>query len=280
MPLNPHAPSDMPGSAWNSFSGMREYSDCSAEGTGIENIGEPNVTYSDPKIKELRRAYYAAVSYADQQLGRVIQELHLLGLADNTIIVFLGDHGWQLGEHSEWTKETNFEIAHRVPLMLHIPGVIDSYMASDKLVELVDIFPTLVEAAGFDPMSKCPSYSRNVSLCREGSSLLNLVSNPEGWKGSIFYQQQRGFYNDYPDKWYHQGYSVMTEQYRYGEWVNINNIEQEGQIPNWSDPADFGELYDLVNDPLENVNLIFNEDYQDTIADLQELLHRGWYQHN
>ena len=280
MPLNPYVPSDMPDSAWNSFSGMRGYSDCSEEGTGIENIGEPNVTYSEPKIKELRRAYYAAVSYADQQLGRVIQELHSLGLADNTIIIFLGDHGWQLGEHSEWTKETNFEIAHRVPLMLHIPGVIDSYIASDKLVELVDIFPTLVEAAGFDPMSKCPSYSRNISLCREGSSLLNLVNNPGEWKNSIFYQQQRGFYNDYPDKWYHQGYSVMTEQYRYTEWVTINNIEQEEQTPNWSDPYDFGELYDLVNDPLENVNLIFSEDYQDAIADLKQVLHQGWRQHN
>ena len=280
MPLNPYIPSDMPDSAWNSFDEMRGYSDCSAEGSGIEDIGEKNVTYPDNMIKEFRRAYYAAVSYADQQIGRVLQELDILGLADNTVIIFLGDHGWHLGEHSEWTKETNFEIAHRVPLMLHIPGVIDSYTASDKLVELVDVFPTLVEAAGFDPLSKCPSYSRNISLCREGSSLLDLVNNPGEWKSAIFYQQQRGYYNSYPDEDYRQGYSVMTEQFRYGEWVSLNNMEQEEQSPHWSEPVDFGELYDLVNDPLENVNLIFNEDYQDDIADLKVLLHRGWSQHN
>ena len=72
----------------------------------------------------------------------------------------------------------------------------------------------------------------------------------------------------------------MTEQYRYGEWVSLNNFEQEDQSPNWSDSQDFGELYDLVNDPMENVNLIFEEDYQDAIAELKVLLHEGWLQHN
>ena len=280
MPLNPYIPSDLPEQAWVDFSELRTYSDCSAEGSGIEDIGVQNVTYPDSKVKELRRAYYAAVSYADQQIGRVIQQLELLGLADNTVIMFLGDHGWQLGEHSEWTKETNFEIAHRVPLMLHVPGVIDSSAESDRLVELMDVFPTLVEAAGFDPMSKCPSYSRNISLCREGMSLLNLVDNPGEWKDAIFYQQARDFNNDYPHNVDIMGYSVMTEQYRYGEWVSLNNFEQEDQSPNWSDSQDFGELYDLVNDPMENVNLIFKEDYQDAIAELKVLLHEGWLQHN
>ena len=279
MPANPYVPSDMPDSAWASFNGMLNYADCSAEGTGIDNIGEPNVTYSEPKIKELRRAYYASVSYADQQIGRVLEELDLLGLAETTIIIFLGDHGYQLGEHSEWMKMTNFEIAHRAPLMLHVPGMIDSYIESDKLVEFVDIFPSLVEAAGFAKMSKCPNYSRNISLCREGSSLLDLVSDPDGWKEAIFYQQMRDVFNNNIKDDYH-GYTVMTEQYRYTEWVGLNNGGLEEQTPNWSDARDFGELYDLVNDPLENINLIYNDDYQDIIADLRKLLHKGWRTHN
>ena len=278
MPANPYIPSDMPDSAWNQFSGLLGYPDCSPEGTGIENIGEPNITYSESKIKELRRAYYASISFADQQIGRVIQELYLLGLSENTVIVFLGDHGLQMGEHSEWDKYTNFEISHRAPLMFHVPGEIDSYIASDKLVEFVDIFPSLVEAAGFDPIPRCPAYSRNISLCREGSSLLELVRNPDEWKSAIFYQHPMNFGTTWQME--HQGYTVMTEEYRYSEYVNMKNVNQEDQEPNWSDPIDFGELYDLVNDPLENTNLFLNEDYQETIADLKKLLHQGWRQHN
>ena len=280
LPANPYIPSDMPDSAWTVPNLLLGYPDASANGTGIENIGQPNVTYSDSKIKELRRAYYAASSFADQQIGRVIQELNSLGLAESTIIVFFGDHGMQLGEHSEWEKLTNFEIANRVPLMLHIPGEIDTHIESNKLVELVDIFPTLVEAAGFDPISKCPTYSRDVALCREGSSLLGVVTNPKEWKTAIFYQKplRQGLILDQGNS--SQSYSVMTEQYRYTEYVSLNNVDEEAQAPNWSDPIDFGELYDLVNDPMENINLIHEEGYENIIEDLQKVLHEGWYQHN
>ena len=72
----------------------------------------------------------------------------------------------------------------------------------------------------------------------------------------------------------------MTEQYRYSEYVNLNNVDEEEQTPNWADPMDFGELYDLVNDSMENVNLIHDENYKDIIAYLQKILHQGWYQYN
>ena len=279
LPANPYVPSDMPGSAWDPGHRLTIYPDCSPEGTGIENIGEPNVTYSEPQTRELRRAYYASVSYSDQQIGRVLQELGNLGLAENTIVVFLGDHGYQLGEHSAWEKKTNFEIAHRAPFMIHVPGMIDSFIESDSLVEFVDIFPTLVEAAGFDPMTKCPPYSRNISLCREGSSILDLITDPEHWKSSIFYQQMRANSSDELEDEY-QGYSVMTDKYRFTEWVGLNNGGLENQTPNWSDPKDFAELYDLKNDPQENINLIFNEEYQDVIFNMREVLHQGWEAHN
>ena len=85
-----------------------------------------------------------------------------------------------MGEHAEWDKQTNFEIAHRAPFMIRVPGVNGPPVTSDcnsiginlceqvtdKMVEFVDILPTLVEAAGFPPVDKCPIYSRNVTFCR------------------------------------------------------------------------------------------------------------------
>jgi len=76
--------------------------------------------------------------------------------------MFIGDHGWQLGEHGEWCKHTNFELATRTPMMLRVPGLTDSGLRSDALVEFVDIFPTLVEAAGLIVPMICPKDSRMV----------------------------------------------------------------------------------------------------------------------
>ena len=77
------------------------------------DVGDYCATWPGWKMRELRRAYYAAVSYADHELGRVLEELKALGLKKDTIVVFLGDHGWHLGEHAKWAKKTNFEIATR-----------------------------------------------------------------------------------------------------------------------------------------------------------------------
>ena len=142
------------------------------------------------QVKELRRAYYAAVSYVDYNIGLLLDELSTLGLADNTIVVLWGDNGQQLGEHAEWDKKTRFEVASRVPLMVRVPGLTDSGVRSDRLTESVDIFPTLVEAAGFPPLDLCPVDSTDVELCREGDSLLPLVKNPTAanWKEVVFWQ--------------------------------------------------------------------------------------------
>ena len=151
---------------------------------------------------EERRAYYASLSYADQQLGRVLTELQDLGLAESTIVVFWGDHGdqkqiltqihtqiqtqiqiqgYQLGEHTEWMKTTNFEIANWVPLMLRVPGSTEEGSSTDELVELVDLFPTLVDAAGLPAIELCSEKdSRKTKLCTEGSSLMPLVKEGEG----------------------------------------------------------------------------------------------------
>ena len=111
-PDNPYCPVNMPESAWNN-PGLFKYKDCSKETLGIPDLGEINVTLPEWKTKELRRAYYAAVSYSDHEIGRVLNYLETLGVVDDTIIVFWGDHGWQLGEHAEWNKQNFFEITNR-----------------------------------------------------------------------------------------------------------------------------------------------------------------------
>ena len=84
-----------------------------------------NISYAPDKVKELRRAYYAAVSYTDSLVGQVIKTLHDLGLENDTVISFFGDHGYQLGEHAEWAKHNNFDLSVHAPMMISVPGVTD-----------------------------------------------------------------------------------------------------------------------------------------------------------
>ena len=84
--------------------------------------GAYNQTLPDSKALELRRAYYATVTFIDEMIGDVLNKLDEVGLRDDTVVVFTSDHGWQLGEHNEWAKQTNFELAVKIPTMIRIPG--------------------------------------------------------------------------------------------------------------------------------------------------------------
>ena len=98
----------------------------------------------------------------DSLVGQVLDQLSSLNLTSNTVVVFVGDHGWQLGEHGEWCKHTNFELATRAPMMLAVPGLTDGGLLLDALVEFVDVFPTVVEAAGLMVPRICPKDSHKV----------------------------------------------------------------------------------------------------------------------
>ena len=141
-----------------------------------------------------------------------------MDLEEDTIVVFWGDHGWHLGDHAEWCKLTLFEIGNRVPFMMRIPGVTDEGMRTSKLVELIDIFPTLVEAAGFNSLDKCPQSSHDIQLCTEGKSLIPLFEDPmnEEWDDVVFWQHPRGGFQNDVVPW-QMGYSIRDTNYRYVE---------------------------------------------------------------
>ena len=112
LPANPWAPEEMPNIAWSGWNELRTYRDIAAAELLNPSLGDINVTLPDQTTKALRRAYYATVSYIDAEIGRVLDHLDQLGLAESTIVMLWGDHGWQLGEHAEWCKHTNFEVAN------------------------------------------------------------------------------------------------------------------------------------------------------------------------
>ena len=264
LPSNPYAPVDMPRIAWASWPELRKYEDIAA----LSPTGDVNTTLPDSTTIDLRRAYYSAITYIDSLVGEVLKELENLGLANNTVVSFLSDHGFQLGEHGSWCKGTNFETSTHVPLMVKVPGSTDQGVVTNKLVELVDVFPTLSEAAGLGPVSLCPKKSSRKRLCVEGHSILPLINDPSSasWKKRVF-------------SWYPRrdetimGYSMRTESYRYTEWVGFSG--KPDYKPDWDD-VEGVELYDITTDPLENRNIAENEDLKDVVKTLSGELHAGW----
>ncbi|XP_065845713.1 iduronate 2-sulfatase-like [Oscarella lobularis] len=265
LPDNDYAPVGMPPVAWSNYGELRDYGDIAK----LNASGAINSTLPPQVIKDLRRAYYSALSFTDALIGTVMDELKNLGLADNTIISFWGDHGWQLGEHGEWCKHTNFEDATHAPMMVHIPGKTDKGIATDALTEFVDLFPTLVEAAGLSPLELCPEgKSTETTLCREGTSLMPLIDDPNSktWKTKAFSQYPR-------ENGKIMGYAMRTDRYRYTEWVEFEGAPK--YKPNWS-ALNATELYDHMTDPEENHNLAVDSSSHSVVQELSKQLHAGW----
>lgn len=185
----------------------------------------------DDLQRELIHGYYAAMSYADAQIGKVLDELDRLGLAEKTYVVLWGDHGWHLGDHGLWCKHTNYEQANRIPVIVAGPDI--KAGASNALLESVDIFPTLAELAGLG----APKLPQKM----EGSSVAQLLRGKTGkTKDAIFHAYPRN-----PQRKGNLiGRAVRTERYRLVEW----------KAPGGAD-ADSIELYDYQTDPAETRNL-------------------------
>lgn len=251
----------------------------------------------DPVAQAFRRAYFASVSFTDANLGRVLDELDRTGMSNSTVVILLGDHGWQLGDLGEFGKKTNFEKATRTPLIIRDPRTPKVAVKSRALVELVDLMPTIADLAGLTPPPLCPVDSHNVQLCTEGVSLLPLLthSEPHVFKPAVF-MQYAACMHDEPaaacpsGKTWHDackkstepsimGYVIRTSQYRYVEWVRFN---QTGfpPTPLWNEILG-RELYDHGTDKTdtnaaEAINLVNTEASKDIVAELSDQLHAGW----
>ena len=259
LPANPFAPRYMPRIAWSTWGELRSFGDIAS----LSPTGEINTTLPDPVTIDLRRAYYSAVTYIDYLVGQVLTELENLGLKDETIVSFIGDHGWQLGDHGSWCKHTNFETSTHTPMMIRVPGLTDNGIISYEFVEFVDLFPTLSEAAGLGKLDLCPDSSSDVFVCTEGHSLMPLIRNPSmpTWKKTVFSQ--------YP-RWKTMGYSMRTVDHRYTEWVGF----ADGK-PNWNEIKG-AELYEMDKDPLENINKAGYQRMRELRARLSQQLRAGW----
>src|SRR5204862_277877 len=152
----PHAPFNAPKRYWDKYDRARLPSLNPARPAGAPEIafhdgrelrGVPpkQITFTPEQAAEIRHGYLANISYMDAQLGRVLAALETSGVADRTIIVFVSDHGYHLGEQSLWGKTSNFELDARVPLLIAAPGLESAKQKTSSLVELLDLFPTLVE---------------------------------------------------------------------------------------------------------------------------------------
>ncbi len=178
---------------------------------------------------ELVHAYYACTSYIDAQIGRVLAKLDELGLADNTIVVVWGDHGWHLGEQGVFGKHTNYESAVRSPLLIRVPGQ-TQVAASSSFVELIDLYPTLAELCGLT----VPSVVEGTSFAAQ------LTSTEVAGKDAVFHQYARSL----PGRKQRTiGHAIRTETHRYVEWTHpLMPLERE--------------LYDLTEDPEELTNIV------------------------
>ena len=203
---------------------------------------------TDAQKRELKHGYYASVSFIDEQVGRLLAELDRLGLAQNTVVVLWGDHGWKLGEHNGWCKQTNYEVDTRVPLIICAPGAKANGKSSGSLVEFVDIYPTLCELAGLP----VPGFA-------EGTSLAPLLDDVSAKVKDAAYSQ---FPRNHQGRNY-MGYAMRTDRYRFIEWLD----RQTGKTV-------ATELYDHTTDPNENTNIADRPESRETVTTLHERLQR------
>lgn len=228
-PEQPTPPRGAPALALHDSTELRGYSDMPRTGP-----------FSAEQAMALRRGYYAATSFTDAQVGRVMAALQRTGLAKNTIVVLWSDHGFHLGEHGLWAKTTNYEADTRVPLIIVRPGATKVGAACASLVELIDLFPTLVDLCG---------VAAPTGL--EGKSLRPLLDNSAAPGRTAAFSQ-------FPRPWIYRsaqpaqmGYAVRTPTHRYIEWRKFGTDEVvERELYAYRGEEQF-EVENLANRPTE-----------------------------
>ncbi len=202
---------------------------------GFGEFGAAFARFTDRERSEFQRAYYAGVSFMDAQVGHLLDALDSRRLWDQTIVIFISDHGYHLGERGWWNKNTLFERSCRAPLIIAAPGTKPGI--AKGLVEFVDLYPTIADLCG---LATPPGLA--------GQSLKPLLQDPfSPGKTAAFTLVTRG-----PN---HRGDSIRTDRWRYTKWSDGSQ-----------------ELYDEVSDPEETRNLINQPEHSKTVSELQAQL--------
>ncbi|XP_019939410.1 iduronate 2-sulfatase [Paralichthys olivaceus] len=295
---DPSVPKLLPPVAYNPWTDVRKRDDVQKL-----NISFPYGPIPKDFQLRLRQHYYAAVSYMDAQVGRLLSTLDDLRLADDTMVVFTSDHGWSLGEHGEWAKYSNFDVSTRVPLIFYVPGVttrqdflgvspfpfIDVLTKSEysfkndkvrrNVVELVDVFPTVAYMAGLRAPEPCDDVSFQEELCTEGDNLAYTFRHRERGEDEeavSFSQYPRPadtpqVNSDLPDlkDIKVMGYSLRTWDYRYTLWLGYNPKTFQVNVTD----VHAGELYMLADDPGQDKNVYSDTDHSVIMRKMTSLPH-------
>ena len=209
----------------------------------VDYVGDGPKDFPQSLNKKLLHGYAAAASFVDANVGRVLDALDEKGLADNTIVVLWGDHGWKLGDHSSWCKHTNFECDTRVPLIVRDPRKTPG-QTTDRLVELIDLYPTLCNLTGIETPDHC-----------QGRSFDGLLDDPESG-------HRYSAYSSYP-AWKSLGHSIRFRNFRYTEWFHDDTGELRARV-----------LTDLRKDPGEITNCAEVSAYAESLAAAEKELHK------
>ncbi len=222
IPDNYHAPKDAPKGAVHTSGELRAYASIPPKGP-VDELA----------VRKLIHGYYACVSFTDAQIGKIVHSLDRLKLADNTLVVLWGDHGWQLGEHGMWNKHSCFETSMHAPLLIVVPTMKQVIPGTRvrALTEFIDIYPSLCELTGLP----APEHLN-------GRSLLPLMKDPKApWKS-------------YAIGRYAAGDTIRTDQFRFSEYTTPKD-DVKGVM-----------LYDHRLDPDENVNVVSAAEHAHTVA--------------
>ena len=225
----------------------------------LSNTTVANYGMTEDTQRTAKQAYLASMSFMDAQFGLVLAELKKQGLDKNTVVIFISDHGYNLGEHGLWQKRSLYEDSARVPLIIRDPDSKANGQSTQRIAELVDLYPTVADLCGLTPDQRT-----------QGKSLRPLLNEPNRPWANVAYTQvdfsaankDASFAGGKPKKVVGSkvGRSVRTERYRYTEW-------NEGAIGL--------ELYDHDKDPKELTNLAMDPAYAQVVTELKATLAKG-----
>lgn len=230
LPETYHRPKDAPDAAIHNSGELRAYAGIPAKGP-----------VSDETARNMIHGYYACVSYTDANIGKLLDELDRLELANDTIVVLWGDHGWNLGEHTLWCKHSCFETSMHAPLIVKVPGKYAGQKTA-ALTEFIDVYPSLCELCGLDIPEHC-----------QGESFVPLLKDPTA-PGKPFAIGR-----------FQAGDTIRTDSFRYTEYSTPQNSVEATM------------LYDHQQDPAEDNNIVKQNEMQEKVQQLSTQLkqHKG-----